>query len=67
MGTLKDATGTFASGLTLVASAFFVGAAVLLELGTRWSLQWQTHAIRQSGIFCYRGIVRGLLGQETTS
>jgi MFS transporter, NNP family, nitrate/nitrite transporter len=64
MGAVKDATGTYASGLALVAAAFFVGAVVLLELGTRWNTRWHSHAVRQSGIFCYRGAVRGLFGEE---
>jgi NNP family nitrate/nitrite transporter-like MFS transporter len=54
LGAAKDATGSYATGLTLFAVAFAVGAAVLLELGSRWSSTWQEGAVKQSGIFCYR-------------
>jgi NNP family nitrate/nitrite transporter-like MFS transporter len=64
LGALKDATGTYAVGLALFAGAFVVGACLLLELGTRWTTSWQSHAVKQSGIFCYRGLVRRFLGEE---
>jgi NNP family nitrate/nitrite transporter-like MFS transporter len=54
LGAAKDATGSYATGLTLFAVAFVVGAVVLLELGSRWSSTWQEVAVKQSGIFCYR-------------
>ena len=38
----------------MLAVAFMVGSIVLLELGSRWTVRWQSHAVRQSGIFCYR-------------
>jgi NNP family nitrate/nitrite transporter-like MFS transporter len=58
LGATKDATGTYATGLTLFAGAFAVGSIVLLELGSRWSSAWQEGAVKQSGIFCYRKSVR---------
>jgi NNP family nitrate/nitrite transporter-like MFS transporter len=54
LGAAKDATGSYATGLTLFAVAFAVGVVVLLELGSRWSSTWQEGAVKQSGIFCYR-------------
>jgi len=54
LGAAKDATGSYATGLTLFAVAFVIGAVVLLELGSRWSSTWQEGAVKQSGIFCYR-------------
>ena len=64
MGATKDATGTYAVGLSIVAFAFVAGTFTLLELGARWSLSWQPAVVKQSGIFCYRGLVRGLFGEE---
>jgi hypothetical protein len=64
MGATKDATGTYAAGLSLLAITFVAGTFVLLELGTRWSVQWQPGVVKQSHIFCYRGLVRGLFGEE---
>jgi NNP family nitrate/nitrite transporter-like MFS transporter len=54
LGAAKDATGTYATGLTLFAVAFVVGSLALLELGSRWSSTWQASAVKQSGIFSYR-------------
>jgi nitrate/nitrite transporter NarK len=65
MGATKDATGTYAAGLSVVAVAFLGGALTLLELGARWNVSWQPAVVRQSGIFCYRSVVRGLFGEET--
>ncbi len=65
LGATRDVTGTYRMGLTWCAGAFLIGALVLLELGARWNARWQPHAAKQAGIFCYRGVVRGLLGQET--
>ena len=35
------------------------------RLGARWNARWQPHALKHAGIFCYRGIVRGIVGEET--
>jgi NNP family nitrate/nitrite transporter-like MFS transporter len=59
LGAAKDATGTYAIGLTILAVAFVGGLLILLELGSRWSSSWDESAVRQSGIFCYR---KGMLG-----
>jgi NNP family nitrate/nitrite transporter-like MFS transporter len=56
LGATKDLTGSYASGLLACASAFIVGTIVLLELGMRWSAQWPASAVRQTGIFAYRGV-----------
>lgn len=60
LGVAKDVTGSYGIGLLLFAGAFLIGAIVLLELGSRWAVSWQPHAVKQSGIFCYRGVVRRL-------
>jgi NNP family nitrate/nitrite transporter-like MFS transporter len=65
LGTTKDATGSYAVGLMMFAGAFLTGTLVLLELGARWNARWQPQVVKQAGIFCYRGVVRGLLGEET--
>jgi NNP family nitrate/nitrite transporter-like MFS transporter len=54
LGAARDATGTYATGLSLFAVVFAVGSVVLLELGSRWSSTWQESALKQSGIFSYR-------------
>jgi hypothetical protein len=59
-GPLKRLTKLVTALRLLFAGAFLVGAIVLLELGSRWATRWQPHAVKQSGIFCYRGVVRGL-------
>jgi NNP family nitrate/nitrite transporter-like MFS transporter len=61
LGAAKDATGTYAIGLLAFAAAFLVGSFVLLELGTRWTVRWQSHAVQRSGIFCYRERVRAAI------
>lgn len=65
LGATRDVTGTYSMGLTLVAAAFLLATFVLLELGARWSVRWQPHAVKQAGVFCYRGFVRGIFGEET--
>jgi NNP family nitrate/nitrite transporter-like MFS transporter len=63
LGVVKDLAGTYAPGLVLLALAFFAGALGLLQLGSVWAARWQAAAVKQSGIFCYRGVVRHWLGQ----
>ena len=65
LGAVKDIAGSYAPGLLLLAAAFFAGALALLQLGSVWTARWQPGAVKQSGIFCYRGVVRGWLGQQT--
>ena len=57
LGAAKDATGTYAIGLMAFSAALMAGSFVLLELGTRWTVRWHSHAVKRSGIFCYRRIV----------
>ena len=54
LGAAKDATGTYAIGLSLVAVVFAAGSFILLELGARWSSTWPESAVKHSGIFSYR-------------
>jgi NNP family nitrate/nitrite transporter-like MFS transporter len=61
LGAAKDATGTYAIGLMAFAAAFLAGSFVLLELGTRWSVRWQSQAVQRSGVFCYRERVRAAI------
>lgn len=65
LGAAKDLTGSYAAGLWCFAAVTFAGALGLLHLGTQWSARWRPQAVRQSGIFCYRGMVRRFLGAET--
>jgi NNP family nitrate/nitrite transporter-like MFS transporter len=64
LGAVKDATGTYAPGLAMLAIAFFASAVVVLHLGSVWATRWQPSAIQRSGIFCYRDVLRYWLGQQ---
>jgi NNP family nitrate/nitrite transporter-like MFS transporter len=64
LGVTRDATGTYGLGLLIFGAVFLGGTVALLEMGTRWSVRWRPHAVRQSGIFCYRVAVRRLFGEE---
>ena len=48
----------------LLAAAFLAGALVLLHLGSVWTARWESAAVKQSGIFCYRDVVREWRGQQ---
>lgn len=65
LGAVKGITGSYAPGLLLFAGVSLAGALGLLHLGTHWAGTWRPQAVRRSGIFCYRGLVRRLLGAET--
>jgi NNP family nitrate/nitrite transporter-like MFS transporter len=54
LGMAKDLTGTYNTGLLLVAVAAAIGFAALLELGRRWSDEWHPDVVRYTGIFAYR-------------
>ena len=40
------------------------GAIGLLHLGSVWTARWRTEAVKQSGIFCYRDVVREWRDQQ---
>jgi NNP family nitrate/nitrite transporter-like MFS transporter len=54
LGAVREATGSYSIGLFGCAVVFLVGTLVLLELGARWSTQWETRALRQGGVYSYR-------------
>ncbi|HTM04049.1 MAG TPA: MFS transporter [Vicinamibacterales bacterium] len=62
LGVARDLTGSYASGLGLVALVFAAGTLVLLELGARWSTRWKPEAIDRAGVYCYRTALRALMG-----
>lgn len=64
LGAVRDVAGTYAPGLLLLAFAFLAGAAGLLHVGSAWAAQWQAASVKQSGIFCYREVVREWRGQQ---
>ena len=64
LGAVRDFAGTYAPGLLLLAAAFLAGAIGLLHLGSVWTARWRTDAVKQSGIFCYRDVVREWRGQQ---
>jgi NNP family nitrate/nitrite transporter-like MFS transporter len=63
LGVVKDMTGSYAGGLALFALIFLAGTAVLLELGVRWTRRWDATALRQSGVYAYRGGIAGIAGE----
>lgn len=58
LGVVKDVTGAYTAGLLLVAAVAMLAALALLEIGARWAQQWQAEAVRQAGVFSYRGAGR---------
>jgi NNP family nitrate/nitrite transporter-like MFS transporter len=54
LGVARDLTGTYNTGLLLVAAAPAAGFAALLELGRRWADEWHPDVVRDTGIFAYR-------------
>ena len=59
LGVIKLKTGTFGAGLLICAGAYFIGAAMLLQLGSLWNDLWHEDSIQRAGIFCYRRLFRG--------
>ncbi|MBI3050311.1 MAG: NarK/NasA family nitrate transporter [Acidobacteria bacterium] len=59
LGVVRDATGAYAPGLLGCAAVFLASTLVLLELGTRWSMRWQTNAVRRAGVYSYRSALFG--------
>ena len=58
LGTIKDRTGQYSWGLYLCATAFFVAAATLLQLGTQWHGRWHRASVDRAGIFSYQKLFR---------
>ena len=60
-------TGLIGLALTLVplVIAWKWASTPVLQVGSQWSARWHQDAVKQSGIFCYRGVVRRLRGAET--
>jgi MFS transporter, NNP family, nitrate/nitrite transporter len=59
LGAVRELTGSYALGLSGCAVVFLSGTIVLLELGARWSLRWDVHAVRQAGVYSYRNALFG--------
>lgn len=59
LGAVREITGSYAPGLFGCAAVFIAGVVVLLELGARWSLRWETDAVRQAGVYSYRNALFG--------
>lgn len=60
LGAVRELTGSYAPGLFGCAGVFVAGTVVLLELGARWSLRWDVHAVRQAGVYSYRNALFGV-------
>jgi MFS transporter, NNP family, nitrate/nitrite transporter len=56
LGAARQRTGQYSGGLFLFSVAFFVAALTLLQLGTRWRLDWQEAAVERAGVFSYRAL-----------
>lgn len=68
LGFVKGRTGQYGSGILLFSAVFVVGAFVLLQLGSSWREKWAEDSIERAGIFCYRGLIRGItVGSEETT
>jgi NNP family nitrate/nitrite transporter-like MFS transporter len=67
LGVIKLKTGTFGAGLLLCAGAYFIGAAMLLQLGTLWNGLWREDSVQRAGIFCYRRLFRGFAQKASDS
>jgi NNP family nitrate/nitrite transporter-like MFS transporter len=63
LGAIRDHYGTYAPGLVLFTAAFVAGTIVLLELGNRWTRNWNAVAIRQTGVYSYRATLRAGAGR----
>lgn len=63
LGIVRDATGSYGPGLFGCAVVFLAGTVVLLELGARWSVRWQTTAVRLTGVYSYRSARFGVGGE----
>jgi MFS transporter, NNP family, nitrate/nitrite transporter len=63
LGAIRDHYGTYAPGLMLFTAAFAAGTMVLLELGNRWTRNWNEVAIRQTGVYSYRATLRAGAGR----
>jgi NNP family nitrate/nitrite transporter-like MFS transporter len=64
LGALKQRTGQYSGGLLAFGAAFFCGALILLQLGTRWRSSWHEASVGRAGIFSYRDVVRSF-AEET--
>jgi NNP family nitrate/nitrite transporter-like MFS transporter len=62
LGAVRDLTGSYELGLFGCAAVFLAGTVVLLELGARWSMRWDTRALKQAGVYSYR---QALFGADT--
>jgi MFS transporter, NNP family, nitrate/nitrite transporter len=62
LGTVRELTGAYSGGLLGCAAVFAAGTLVLLELGARWSVRWETRALRQAGVYSYRSVPGGAEG-----
>jgi NNP family nitrate/nitrite transporter-like MFS transporter len=60
LGAVRELTGSYAAGLFGCAAVFVAGTVVLLELGARWSRQWDTEAVKQAGVYSYRDTLFGI-------
>ncbi len=65
LGITRDVAGSYRPGFLVLAGFFLGGTLALLELGTYWSRSWRPYTVKRSGVFCYRLVVRRLLGEET--
>ena len=66
LGAVRELTGSYALGLFGCAVAFAVGTLVLLELGARWTLRWDTTAVKRAGVYSYRNAVFGIDTERAT-
>ncbi len=54
LGVLKDASGTYATGLFCFGGLLIAVMALLLEFGVQWSRTWTASALARTMVFSYR-------------
>ena len=55
LGTLKDLSGSYGTGLLCFAILMLASVLLLLEFGVRWKSSWTAAALDRTRVFSYRG------------
>jgi NNP family nitrate/nitrite transporter-like MFS transporter len=56
LGTLKDLSGSYGTGLLVFATLITIGVGVLLEFGVYWRSSWAFPALERTAVFSYRPV-----------
>lgn len=66
LGALKDAFGSYGTGLFCFALLIMVAIALLLEFGVQWKSNWSSAALARTAVFSYRRARVGNLGEVSS-